>query len=414
MNDSPLLPTATSAIVVIILSGLTAPRAWAQALDAGADGGAPASANAPLDQSPAPSPGPSVKISGYVEAFYSLNFNWPSNQITAYRGFDDRTSSITIDDAALDVTGTLGPALARLALQVGNAPASYYLAEPSYPAQAGAGVSDPALWRLIQQAILGYQVPVGRGALVEAGIFLSPIGIENLPINTQWNWSRSDLFFALPYYHAGARVTYPFTDKLAGVFYVTNGWNDIVNKNPYPCFAAIADYAAAENLALQFLYFGGVEEPTGSPEGQPWRNLFDVTATWNAAHRLSFAVQGDTGFEDNNFGTSSWIAGALYARLQLHPKLYLAGRIDHFHEHDAVNGAGAATRLFFPANDVGSETATLDFRPISDGFSVRLEFRADQASSPMYFKGTVEHVDGSDVATASTQQTLTLGAVAWF
>jgi hypothetical protein len=357
--------------------------------------------------------GPTVKVTGYVEAFYQLNFNWPSNLITAYRGFDNRTNSVTISNAAIDVTGASGPVSARLALQVGHSPASYYLAEPTYLAQAGTGGSDSQLWRIIQQAILGYQIPVGRGLLAEGGIFLSPIGLENLAMPTQWNWSRSNLFFALPFYHAGVRFTYPFSDRLTGAFYVVNGWNDVVNRNPYPCLAAAANYAIADHVSLQLLYFGGIEPPTGAPEGQPWRNLFDGTVSWNATPWLTLAAQADGGFENNNFGTSYWYDGAAYLRVRAHALLWFTARVDYIHETAAANASGSAPHLFFPADDVGSETLTAEFRPI-EGFSVRLEYRHDHASTPIYFKGDVQSAQGLDVTNAKTQQTLTLGSVAWF
>jgi hypothetical protein len=359
-----------------------------------------------------PADAPSVKVTGYVEAFYQYNFNEPSNLITAYRDFDDRTNSFTIDNAVLDVTGTAGAVFARIAVQVGATPATYYGGEPTYPAQAGIGASGPDLWRLIQQAIVGYKI----GTLqTEAGIFLSPVGLENVAIKDQWNWSRSNPFFALPYYHAGVRATYPLSDEITGVVYVTNGWNDVVNRNPYPCFAGVVTWAPKKTLATTLVYFGGVEDATNAPEGQPWRHLFDVTSTWQATADLAFAAQADVGFEPNNFGTSRWLDGAVYARVRLTPRLYLAARLDGFHEYDSHDADGAASRLFFPADNVESGTLTADFRPTADNLSLRLEYRVDHAGTPMFFRGQVP-IDamGNDLPTATSQQTLTLGAVAWF
>lgn len=352
---------------------------------------------------------PAVTVSGYLEAFYQLNFNNPDNLVTAYRGFDNRSNSFTLEDAVLDVAAQRGPVLARIALQVGHAPASYYLTEPVIPAQAGTGSSGPELWRFIQQAYIGYKIPAGRGLLAEAGIFLSPIGLENLPKKDQWNWSRSDLFFALPYYHAGVRFTYPFTDRLSGVLYVVNGWNDIVNTNPYPCFASVLSYAIPDSIAVTGLYFGGVERPTGKPEGQPWRHLFDLTATWTPMPWLAFAGEADAGWEPDPLGTTRWHAWALYGRLQGPHGLALAARADVFHDDPAPG----TTRLFFPASTVMSQTLTLEAKPESN-LLVRLEGRRDQASSPIYFRGQVQTVAGVGIATAKTQSTLTLAAAAWF
>jgi hypothetical protein len=352
---------------------------------------------------------PAVTVDGYVEAFYQYNFNRPSNLITAYRGFDDRASSFTIQNAVLDVTGTTGAVSTRIALQVGHAPASYYGAEPRYQGQAGTGASDPELWRLIQQAYVGYTAGKLR---TEGGIFLSPIGLEGIAVKDQWNWSRSNLFYALPYYHAGVRATYPLSSEVSATAYVTNGWNDVVNRNPYPCVAAILAWTPSPALSGTVLYFGGVEPQTGAPEGQPWRHLFDANATWSVTTDITLGAQLDTGFERNNFGTSSWFAAAAGLRAHPLPRLYAAARADYFHE----GVAPGASRLFFPADDVGSGTLTLDYRPTADNLSVRLEFRDDTASSAMYFRRRVatDVMTGLDVPTATSQQTLTLGAVGWF
>ena len=56
--------------------------------------------------------------------------------------------------------------MARLALQVGHTPNTYYLAEPSSRADLATSVvgeSDATTWRYIQQALLGYKIPLGRG-----------------------------------------------------------------------------------------------------------------------------------------------------------------------------------------------------------------------------------------------------------
>jgi hypothetical protein len=384
---------------------------------------APTSASAQLTEALAPAsapakvvpPPPSVTISGYVEGFYQLNFNWPSNLITAYRGFDNHSSSFTIENAVVDVTGHQGPVFARVALQVGSAPASYYLAEPTIPAQGGVGPNGPALWQFVQQAILGYRVLVGRGLLTEAGIFLSPIGVEPLAIKDQWNWSHSNLFFALPYYHAGVRATYALSDTLTATYYLVNGWNDIVNVNPYPCMAGVVGWVPREGLSTTLLYFGGVERPSGSPEGQPWRNLFDATARLAATDWLGFQLEATTGWEHNTFGTSSWTAAAGYVRVRPWRELYVAGRADYFHESVATNASGMASRMFFPGSNVSEETATLAYEP-ADGFSLRLEYRHDTADAPMYYRGQLPMSMMSSPATpnARSQNTLTLGAVAWF
>jgi hypothetical protein len=68
------------------------------------------------------------------------------------------------------------------------------------------------------------------------------------------------------------------------------------------------------------------------------------------------------------------------------------------------------------AGRIVSETATVDYRPIK-GFSVRLEYRYDQADDNLYFRS---HVAGSGTAqdpyvpNSKRQDTTLLGLVGWF
>src|SRR5262249_49511199 len=94
--------------------------------------------------------------------------------------------------------------------------------------------------------------------------------------------------------------------------------------------------------------------------------------------------------------------------------LYLAARADRFWEHAASNALGEASRIFWPADWVSSETLTVDFRPHSN-LSFRIEFRHDQASADMYFKGSVagDGVHSPYVPNANYQNTLTTGVTGW-
>src|SRR5687768_10183125 len=88
---------------------------------------------------------PKVTIGGYVELFYSLNARLPSNRITNLRGFDNRDRTFTLSNVVLDAKGERGPLMARVVLQVGSTPSTYYLAEPSFAGSSGANATGPEL-----------------------------------------------------------------------------------------------------------------------------------------------------------------------------------------------------------------------------------------------------------------------------
>lgn len=363
-------------------------------------------------------PRAAVALSGYVEALYQWNFNAPSNGITNFRGFDTRHNTFTLSNVVLDATGTLGPVSMRLALQVGSTPETYYLAEPDRGSARGAGASDLDVWKFIQQAVVAWRAPLGRGLLLEAGVFLSPIGPEGMAVKEQWNWSRSNLFFGLPYYHTGLRASYGLTDTLTLSVAAYNGWNSVVDNNDEKSLSAALDYVVTDRVTFHALYFGGVERAPGAPERRgstPWRHVLDSYLAVHPLPWLSLMVHGNVGLEPNAFGTSWWAAAALYARVRLRPWLYLAARGDFFHETAASDASGAASNLFWPTSRVSSGTATLDARP-HDNVSIRLEYRHDEAGGPTYFRGAVatDATTRAFIPNASSQDTLTLGATTWF
>lgn len=354
-------------------------------------------------QSSPPNTTPPYTLRAYAEASYAFNFNRPANQLNAYRGFDSRHNTFDLENAALDVAWDTANVVGRVALQVGSTGATYYLGEPTREGAGGIATSDSGLLRHIQQANVGYRFPVLAGLLVQGGVFLSPIGPESVVVHDNWNWSRSNLFFGLPFYHAGGRAALSFNDRWILTLGIYNGWNNIVDNNPHKSVQVQLTASISPTLTWSGLYMVGIER-----DGAYARHLFDTYAQWNAMERLSLMLHLDAGFEPSEAGTSTWLAGALYARLTLMEGLYVAARTDLFREHAASNSTDSLPPIFFPTSWVASSTLTLEAKP-AERVSFRFEFRHDHAATAIYF-GT------SDAAlpTARAQNTLTLGATAWF
>lgn len=361
---------------------------------------------------PAKRSGPTVTLGGYVEEYYQLEFQNPSNRLTNLRAFDTRSRTFTLSNVAISAKADAGPLTANVVLQVGHTGSSYYLGEPASAGTSSVDTSSGELWKFLQSAIVSAKVP--HEFVLEAGLFPSPIGIEVIPVKDNWNWSRSNLFFGLPFYHTGARVSHPLGGNWTGTLAVYNGWNSVVDNNGYPSVALSASYSSTTTSA-QLLYFGGIERPDGALEGKPWRNLFDALVQTALTDDLSVAAQADAGVEPNELGMSAWAAGALYTRFQLHPKLYAAVRGDYFYEKVASTSGSTASSIFWPVKWVAEGTATLSYQPIVNA-SLRLEYRHDQAASNAYFGGnvTTDPMTKASVPNRDTQDGVTLGVTAWF
>lgn len=349
-----------------------------------------------------------IAIGGYLEALYQAHFQNPSNQVTNLRGFDNRSRTFTLSNVALDAKGEHGSIATRVVLQIGSTGSTYYTAEPDLGAQGTTAASNGDVWKYIQTATVTAELP--HAVTIEAGLLPSPVGLEVIPIKDNWNWSRSNLFFGLPFYHTGLHVSRPLAGRWTAKLHVYNGWNSVVDNNVYPSAGGSIAYASLHTSA-QLLYLGGIERAADAPEGDAWRHLFDALVQHAITDEVSVAAQADAGLERNDIGASWWAAGALYGKLAIADELYVAARADYFRERVP---AGAAS-IFWPVRWVASGTATLGYQPAT-GVSLRLEYRHDHASGDVFFGGTVasDPLTTQPIANRDRQDTATVGITAWF
>jgi hypothetical protein len=374
-------------------------------------------------------------VGGWVEAYYAWNFNQPSNGITDQRGFDNRHNSFNLSIAAIDTHWDWEGINGRITLQWGSTPATYYLAETSTPVAGSAiGAQNIGLWQYVQQAYVGYHVP-DTGLNIQAGLFLSPVGVEAMAVRDNFLYSRSVLFFGFPFYHTGVRATYQFDSTFSVALWLINGWNTVTDNNPEKSFILNASWTPSSQASFTFNYVSGIERPTGALErggavygslsDNAWRHVFDLNGTVTPTDWLGFQGQITGGFEPNTFGIERFLAGMLDVRVRPIEWLAIAARGDFFWDHVATNALGSSSPIFYPAEWVSSFTAGIELRP-HDHISFRLEYRHDQAADwacngtaqtgCAYFQGTVA---GDGLATpyvrnAASQNTITIGTTGWF
>ncbi len=342
-----------------------------------------------------------LEFSGRVEAAYSFAFQAPANGISNYRIFDNRHNSFSISAVGLGFQASYLDAYAKIALWWGLTPTTIYGGEPT-AAQAGVvGPSDAVVWRMIQEAYAGYTIAIGRGLSVEAGIFLSSIGIEGVRVQDNWHWSSSNLNFGFPFYHAGVRASYSLSDAFGLTFGVLNGFSGIVDSNDEKSLVLIANGSHGD-LEYALLYHTGVERPEGSIEGSPWLHLFDFWLRYQVTEWMQVALQLDAGFEPNEFGTTNWQAMAGYLRFPVSDYFAVAVRGDYFREHKGQDGTGQASGLFVPVDWVASGVVTLEATPLKYVI-VRLEYRHDEAGQALYFD------DDLTAPERTSQDAVTLG-----
>lgn len=337
---------------------------------------------------------------GMVEAFFLWSFRDPDNGIVALRGFDNRHASFTLANVVFGADFGYRDAYARIALQWGHTPTSYYGAEPADLGGLGVGSTSPELWQVIQEAFVGYRATIGDYEVpLEAGVFLSPVGNESLNVAGQWHFSRSNLFYGLPFYHSGVRSRVEVGAFTFGVG-VFNGINQIVDRNRNKSVIAHVGWGS-ERAHATLLYLGGHEQPHGTPE-RAWRHLLDFTFDWAPTELVSFRGQLDGGTEatagDERYW---WLATALDVEVRPASWLGLAARGDFFRD---ASPDGASPLYWAGAEWVSSVTTTARFTP-SQSVDLYLEYRHDHAESAVFYEGDV-----TDPSVRS-QDTITVGVV---
>lgn len=355
-------------------------------------------------------------LGGYAEVFGTVTTEHVADGTLQLRGFDNRVNTFSLSNVALSTQVRCGDR-ARGWGQIGL-DVTLQFAGTTAPTYYGSEAGD---WRFIQQASFSWRRDTdtarGRYWLVESGVFLSPIGPEGMAVKDNWNWSRSNLFFGLPFYHLmPLRVTRGWSPQFRTTVGVLNGWNDIVDNNDEKTFYIQAVYETARTTASA-LVMTGVERPGGAPEGRPWRTLIDAHFTFHLTAWFSFQFHVNMGCEPNRFGWSQWGAGALSLRVRPWPTrlpgLTFAVRWDGFSE----GTPSGATPIFWPTTPgwlsqtfMSSSTLTVRWEILGHA-AVYLEGRGDYTTAQIW-------VSSRDAVGTPAYMPLrltgTLGLTAWF
>lgn len=359
-----------------------------------------------------------VTVTGYLETSYTHDFSEPPAGVMLLRSFDNRSDMFLLENAVVDVAIDRERIMGRLALQIGQTPNSYYRAELTQPGGTGVGLSSADTWKFLQQAWLGVHLDEAGQWTAQAGLFLSPIGPETVAVKENWNWSRSNLFTALPYYHLGVRLNFQPVPEWTLTAALYNGWNAVVDVNGGKSVSLQSAWAG-KKVQASLLYFGGTERPEPArAEGNPWRHLVDAWAQVQVLDWLAFMLHVDGGFEDTELqggnNRASWLGVALYGRAQLPLNLALAARVDTLSERRAQDVNGAYSQAFLlPVSRLSSATGTLEWKP-STHLLLRAEARLDGSLGDAFASGPTTLVNGEPLANAHQRLTTTLGAVANF
>jgi hypothetical protein len=333
-----------------------------------------------------------IELSGFVDTYYTYNFNRPSQPCATVAGvavsnclynFNVAHNSLSLNlaEVALEKKPTADSRVGfRADLDYGPTATLVHAAEPG----------GTTTYQNIEQAYGSFLV--GKALQLDFGKFVTWSGQEVIESKDNWNYSRGLLFsWAIPYYHTGLRAAYTVNDALSLTGYVVNGWNNAEDNNTGKTLGGQIIFKPTPRLALIENYTAGPEQ---SGDNDDWRHLSDTIVTYTINDGVSLAANYDYGRDTSLGETVQWQGIAAYAKFQFSHAFSLSPRFEYFNDED---GFSTGT-----AQGVTEGTVTAEFKH-KDGLIMRLEYRGDFSDSTFFAKRILEPV--------KSQHTFTVGVI---
>lgn len=307
-------------------------------------------------------------FSGFVDVSFAWNDNRPDNHQNFYPGAGTtakRANEFAINLAQVQWTRPVTaerPIGFTLALNAGEGTEVVHGGEPE-----GAGK-----FRHVYHASVAYRL--SSGCVLEGGIYPSHIGVEGFYSKDNWNYTRSIMGEASPYYQTGIKASYTFNEHWSGRIDLLNGWQLINDNNDGKSIGAQIAYAS-HALSASLNGFAG---PELADDDDSLRKFIDLVVVYKATPALQIGGTADFGSQEfPNSDDASWNGVGVYARYALSDRNAIAVRAERFSDPD--NGITGF------AQTVREATVTYETRP-HEHLILKLEGRYDKSNTDVFFK----------------------------
>ncbi len=339
-----------------------------------------------------------TSLSGYVDGYYSFNFNNPTSLGNNLHSFDRFGNQFELGLVQLQIDKVPSEESRtgyRVSLGFGQAMTGLSELDPgetkTIPPVGGLGSNGLGFGKIgfAQYLMEGYfSYMPAKNLQVDVGKFVTPVGVELVPAKDNWNYTRGLIYsWTNPYFHYGMRAKYTFNSKAALSGFLVNGWNNIFDSTSGKTYAAQLSLTPSAKFGITQTYMGGPEVANSV-----WRHLSDTIITINPTSKLSLIFNAI--YWKDKYGTTAdpWVFGnADYLKYTINDKYALAARYEYLDDK-----YGYATGLVQPlvatigaapkGARVHEVTATFE-RTIASKIITRWEFRRDLSNVAFFDKG---------------------------
>lgn len=311
---------------------------------------------------------PLLKLSAYIEAYYSNDLANPADHLRPGFFYSyNRHNEVALNLGYIKAAYAAERVRGNLALMTGTY-AQYNLA------------AKPALLQNIFEANAGIKLSKKQDLWLDLGVLPSHIGFESAIGKDCWTLTRSLLAENTPYYETGARLSINSSNgKWYAAAMLLNGWQRMTRVQGIQSanLGTQLTYKPSSNVTLNWSSYWGNERPGDAVVTRFFNNFYGI---FNLGPKLGLIAGFDIGTQERgNDASSSWVTPIGILRYSINEHWALAGRVEYYGDQDEI--------IISSPSD-GFETLglslNLDYMPVSN-VSLRFEGRTLSGQGDYFF-----------------------------
>lgn len=234
-----------------------------------------------------------------ADVSYTYDFNHPKDDTLVGSSESGRTQEIQLQQLGIGGDFHYNNVRGRVMTQLGM----YSTMTPRNDASPARGQWDLAnAYRYLSEAYGGYHFDVMHGVNVDAGIFMSYIGLFSYYNYDNWAYQPSYVSSNTPWFFNGVRVQIYPTDKLKIEPWFINGWQSYGRFNKFPGLGGQIAWRPTGWLSFVFNNYGMGTDTLGAPGRSRIHTDDSVQVKYydnpeKLLDKAAFSLTGDAGCE---------------------------------------------------------------------------------------------------------------------
>jgi hypothetical protein len=297
-----------------------------------------------------------VAIGGYVDSYWSYNFNGRRDKYLPYAIASSRNNELNINLAFVDLRYRSHKLRARFVPGFGTYMNDNY-------------INETGTLKNIVEANAGVLLSEKYKIWMDVGVLGSPYTNESAISKDHLMYTRSFAPENVPYYLSGIKFSIPMSSKVSSYVYLLNGWQVIEDTNSGKSLGTQIEFRPNSKMLFNWNTYWGDERSAFQPN---FRKRFFTDVFWIYKPTAKFdatacVYMGWQERESNS--TLTWWQANFIGRYTFTPTVSLSGRVEYF---DDPNQAMVTSITSINSFSSFSSGLCLNFK-ITDNAMIRLE-----------------------------------------